>query len=448
MSAPIDLRRGWCPSVARPMPSGDGLLMRLNLPCGALPMELARGIAECARRFGNGLIDLTRHGNVQLRGVREATLPALQTRLCELLPSLAHEQPDAARNIIASPLAGLDAHAICDTRPIVAALQERLTSDRTLWALPAKFSFLIDDGSELGLDDIAADIRFEALLHEGQPRFAVALGGSLGSSTPIGSCAASELAETAAALAGAFLELRGNDNEAPRRMSTLVRRVGARVLSTRARSICPQPLCGQATSSKANTDRAQLIGFHHLDADFGFLAIGAPFGRLDADQLDHLADGADEGQAELRVTPWRAVLIGRIDEKYARRLRPSLAGMGMIAQADDGRLAVAACPGAPACTNASVRTREDAGLLAPFAHALSQRPDGIGLHISGCLKGCAKSDAAPVTLVGRGGRYDVVLDGRAADPPSHVALTAEEVKALLLQSQPRGDAVAMIGNAQ
>jgi precorrin-3B synthase len=429
------------------MPSGDGLLMRLNLTCGALPLELARGIAECARRFGNGLIDLTRHGNVQLRGVREATLPALQTRLCELLPSLARERPAAARAIIASPLAGLDPRANCDIRPIVAALENRLASDRALWALPAKFSFLIDDGSKFGLDDIAADIRFEALSHGGEPRFAVALGGSVSNSTPIGACAASELPETAAALACAFLELRGDENDAPRRMGALVARVGARVVSTRAGSICPQPVSGRATTRKANRDRAQLIGFHRLDAAFGFLAVGASFGRLDADQLDHLADGADEGQAELRVTPWRAMLIARIDERYAGKLRPLLASMGMITQADDGRLAVAACPGAPACANASVRTREDAGSLAPLALALSHERDRIGLHISGCPKGCAKSDAAPVTLVGRDGRYDVVFNGRAADAPSHVALTVEEVKVLLLRPELWGDAVAMIGNA-
>ena len=70
MSAVAELRRGWCPSVARPMPSGDGLLVRLNMPGGSVPLALMRGIASCARRFGNGLIDLTRRGNLQLRGVR------------------------------------------------------------------------------------------------------------------------------------------------------------------------------------------------------------------------------------------------------------------------------------------------------------------------------------------------------------------------------------------
>src|SRR6202011_418022 len=119
VSARPDLRRGWCPSLLRPMPSGDGLLLRLHLPCGVLPPALARGIALCARRFGNGLIDLTRHGNLQLRGVGEAALPALQMQLCELLPSLAEDAPEAARNIVASPLAGLDPRAICDIRPIV-----------------------------------------------------------------------------------------------------------------------------------------------------------------------------------------------------------------------------------------------------------------------------------------------------------------------------------------
>jgi precorrin-3B synthase len=430
------------------MPSGDGLLLRLHLPFGAVPPELARGIALSAQRFGNGLVDLTRHGNLQLRGVSEATLPALSARLRELLPSLTEDQPEAARNIVASPLAGLDPQAICDIRPIVVALENQLTSDPALRALPAKFSFVIDDGSRLGLADIAADIRFEADRGGGGSCFAIALGGKAGMAVPIGACAAADLPDIAILLARAFLSLRGEDEAAPRRMAELVERVGGDAIAREIGGLINKPARPEQAPSPATGEGKRLIGFRILGNDVGFAGVGALFGRLSADQLGHLAKLASDGNSELRLTPWRAVLIAPVARAFGETMQRSLAGLGLITRADDARLAVAACPGAPACANASVATREDALSLALLAQRVSDSQGGIVLHLSGCLKGCAKSDATPVTLVGRDGRYDVVLNGRPGDAPAYSALTAKDVKALLgCMVLPFGKA-AMAGNGR
>ena len=52
-------RRGWCPGLSRPMPTGDGLLARVHPPRGRLTRDQAHAVAEGARRFGNGHLDLT-----------------------------------------------------------------------------------------------------------------------------------------------------------------------------------------------------------------------------------------------------------------------------------------------------------------------------------------------------------------------------------------------------
>lgn len=70
---PDGSRRGWCPGLARPMPTGDGLLARIHPPLGVLTLAQARSIAEGARRYGNGHLDLTARANLQIRGVSEAT---------------------------------------------------------------------------------------------------------------------------------------------------------------------------------------------------------------------------------------------------------------------------------------------------------------------------------------------------------------------------------------
>ena len=93
MTAVADLRRGWCPGVLRPMPTGDGLLVRLHPPGGALAPAQARAVAEAARACGNGLIDVTGRGNLQLRGVREETHAELVGRLIRAFP-LQESAPD------------------------------------------------------------------------------------------------------------------------------------------------------------------------------------------------------------------------------------------------------------------------------------------------------------------------------------------------------------------
>ena len=77
-AAPIAVK-GWCPGALQPMPSGDGLIVRIKPFCGALSLDQARGLAETAQRLGNGHIDLTRRANLQIRGLAEADLrPALE----------------------------------------------------------------------------------------------------------------------------------------------------------------------------------------------------------------------------------------------------------------------------------------------------------------------------------------------------------------------------------
>ena len=76
-NAPDTLRRGACPSIAAPMRTGDGLLVRLRPVAPALSAADLLALADLARRHGNGLIEITARGNLQLRGLTEAGMPQL-----------------------------------------------------------------------------------------------------------------------------------------------------------------------------------------------------------------------------------------------------------------------------------------------------------------------------------------------------------------------------------
>jgi precorrin-3B synthase len=370
------------------MQSGDGLIVRLRLTNGICTAALAHQIAHWSRQWGNGQIDLTNRANLQLRGLSARHLPALQAALAHASLLDATPAAEAVRNVIAGPLAGLDPTAILDTRPIAAALEHRLTTDPTLHALPGKFGFAIDDGGLFPLDTVPADVRFEA--HPG-PAFTIHLAGS---PTQFGPCAPAAVPDIAAGIAHAFLR----HPNTPR----------MRDLPAEAIGLIPAP------ASPPRTTHPHL-GAHRLGS-IAFLGIGLPFGRITADDLASLATQT------LHLTPWRAILIPLPTLSDAHALAGALNPEALILDPNDPRRRIAACPGAPACIQATTPTRRDAATLA----ARLPLGPGIALHLSGCQKGCAHPAPAPVTLVARNGRYDLIRNGTAASSPTLHGLTPDQ----------------------
>jgi len=413
MSAAIQ-PKGWCPGALRPMLSGDGWLVRLRISGGVVSAAAARAIADCAKTYGNGLLDLSARANLQLRGVREASLPALVEAL--QAHGLIDESAEAesVRNVLASPLAGLSPDAAFDIRPHVRALEQRLASDEALHGLPSKFGFIVDDGGGWSLSSVGADIRFHAL-HE--QRFLVSLAGCDEAAV----IEAVELPDVAAQLAVAFMNEARECETSPRRMGALIAMRGAAGL-WRAAGLVPahQTTCVSAPP--------QPLG-HHTPVAQGFLGLGLAFGRLNAGDLAWLADMAQSrGAGELRLTPWRAILLPGVDVLAAQHILAQ-ASDTFITDPTDARLAVIACAGAPACASAQAPTQNHALSLAPLARALS--PSGLTLHVSGCAKGCARPFPTAVTLVARAGVYDLITQGRASDVPSQLGLDLTACRAAL-----------------
>ncbi len=396
MTAAAQMRRGWCPGVLRPMQTGDGLLVRLRLTAGVLPVGLARRIADWARRFGNGQIDLSQRGNLQLRGVTEATLPALTDALAGaglIDPSPAAE---AVRNVLASPLAGIDPAMPVDVRPIAAALAALLAATPELHRLPTKFTWIVDGGGSLPLDGIDADVRFRA---NGDGRFAVGLQRSDGVAR-LQAIGADEIVQRAGAIARWFLGL----GDGLRRM---------RDVPDAALPSTPTP------SYHRSHDARRMAGAVMASGSPIAVLAGLPFGRTDADGLLALTRvAAKHGVGELRLTPFRAIAL----PLRSNGLIADLAQAGFITDPADSRLAIIACSGAPFCASASTSTLADAGRI---ARALAGRNPVPDIHVSGCAKGCAHPHGATITLVGSDGGYGLVRDGSAREEPTEWLTSAD-----------------------
>ncbi len=155
MSVPDRKAWGWCPSVLRPMPLDDGLMVRIRVPGGALSAAQAEGLAELAERFGAGVIELTNRANLQVRGLSEADHAALVPELEALGLAQIDHTPSGRVNITQSPFRGVSAAGIA------AELADHLAAAE-FGALPQKFGFVVDIGMSRVLADVPGDVRIEA----------------------------------------------------------------------------------------------------------------------------------------------------------------------------------------------------------------------------------------------------------------------------------------------
>jgi precorrin-3B synthase len=411
--------KGWCPTLLSPMESGDGWLARVKPSAGVLSADAARLIVAAARRCGNGHIDLTSRGNLQVRGLTPRSAQAFAETIIGARLANADTSAEAVGNVMASPLGPDDPSAFFDSHAVARDIEAMLADEPALWALPSKFGILVDAGGTLPLADVTADIMIRA---DGD-QLAVSLDGG----THAALCELSSLAVAVRALALAFLHLAAERSEMPRRMRALVMAVGEEAIFAEA-GLASAPLSPESKSKDASA-----IGFRSLrNQQRGAFGIGLPFGRIDTDGLHALADISERhGDGNLRTTPWRTVLLADVAANDEKALTKEVESLGLIANVDDPRLGVFACVGAPSCLSASVDARGDASRLAAALGATRNET----LHVSGCIKSCAHRGSASLTLVGRDGRYDLIRNGSAADRPSLTGLAIGEVGALLLSAR-------------
>ena len=139
-----------------PARSDDGLVVLVRPFNGRLRRAQADGLATLAAAHGNGLLDLTRHGDIQIRGVTDQSYPALMQGLMHMSLLDPDETIEARRNVMVTPFWQTGG----ETEALAPQLTDALASDRCP-ALPRGFGFAVDSGRAPVLQNDAADIRLE-----------------------------------------------------------------------------------------------------------------------------------------------------------------------------------------------------------------------------------------------------------------------------------------------
>jgi precorrin-3B synthase len=394
------LRRGACPGLSAPMPTGDGLLARL-LPAGTIPLDAFRALCAAAREHGNGIIEITARGSIQVRGLSAASA----VRFAGAVATLDIAASDAVP-VLSNPLAGLDAEEILDASEIAAALRHALVKTPLPPHLAPKVSVIVDGGGALGLGNLVADVRLRAGRGNDQIVFHLGVAGDQTTAMAFGTVALDHAIEVVLHL----LDVIARIGHAARARDLVAADAGDAFRAAIADFLIPDAPPPNVQKS------SDPIGTHPLRDGTVACGFGLAFGHATAASLEELTRAAAAlGPCGLRAAPGRALLIIGLAQEAAASLAATAESLGFIVRPDDPRRHVFACAGAPICSSAYLPARTLAPTIAEIAAA--QLGPGFDIHISGCAKGCAHAKQAALTIVGAADGCALVADGRPGNVP-------------------------------
>src|SRR5580704_8923206 len=305
-------RRGACPGLSAPMTTGDGLLVRL-LPIGTIAPDAFAGLCVAARQHGNGIIEVTSRGSIQIRGLSAASAP----RFAAAVAALGIAAEDGIPVLI-NGLAGLDAEDSIDAGALAADLRLALARNSLTQRLSAKVSVAIDGGGLLSLDSIAADVRLRAEAIDGVAALCVSVGGDGRSATDLGCVAGRDGVEVTIRL----LEVLAQHGRVAR-MRDVVAAEGIAAFRSAVADLIIHD--GPVRSQRRFSDA---VGIYPLrDGTFAY-GVGLAFGHADATSLQRLTEAANAAGANgLRAAPGRALMVVGLTQQTASSFATAAAAL-------------------------------------------------------------------------------------------------------------------------
>ncbi|GAA2816707.1 precorrin-3B synthase [Aminobacter aminovorans] len=459
-------RRGACPALSAPMSTGDGLLVRLNPLAGEIAPNVLIGLCESAARHGNGIVEVTARGSIQIRGLTSESACLLAEEVEALGIAVRTGVP-----VDIGPLAGMDPAEVADPKPVAAAIRTAIAEVDLGTRLGPKVSVVVDGRGQIGLGNIIGDVRLVAKDAE-LWRLSVAGDESsarlVGEFDPDAACAATldilraiaalgrqgrardlssevvraaiagfqashsfappsvlpdispargEIGNFAGGARHAALPMDGDGGDS--QISPLAGEMSGRTEgggkdrdAAKAAALEPEsiPEHSAATDSSA-------IGILSLSGNQIALGIALPFGSIEASALIAFCRAAAAAGATcIRPAPGRTLLVMGLDGASAANLTAAASSLGFVMFPNDPRIRIAACPGAPACASGMIAARD---VAAEIAHEIGESLDPtLSLHVSGCAKGCAHPGPATLTIVGDEKGAVFVVGGTAKGLPA------------------------------
>lgn len=415
-----DQRLKWLGLFFRPVTPGK-FMLRLRTPNGILSSAQTQTLAEIIQRYGDdGNADITTRQNLQLRGIRIEDVPDIFRRLSAVGMTSVQSGMDNVRNITGSPMAGIDAEELIDTRDLVQQVQDMITNqgqgNPEFTNLPRKFNIAIEGGRDNSVHAEINDIAFVPAYREGVLGFNVLVGGFFSAkrceaAIPLNAWV-EPTTEEVVGLCRAILEVyRDNGLRANRQKARLMWLIDEWGFDNFRAAVVQQygrELRTAAPEDEIDWDKRDHIGvFPQKQSGLNFVGLHVPIGRLYASDMFELARLANVyGEGEIRLTVEQNLIIPHVpDERLEMLLQEPLLEKFSLSPAPLTRSLVS-CTGAQFCNFALVETKNRALALAQEVETEMDFPQSVRIHWTGCPNSCGQPQVADIGFIGTKVRKD------------------------------------------
>ena len=439
-------------------------MLRVAVPYGTLNSRQVRKLAEIARQYDRGYGHFTTRQNIQFNWPALKDTPDILAALASVEMHAIQTSGNCIRNVTADHFAGVAHDEIADPRPYAEILRQWSSLHPEFSFLPRKFKIAVNGATHDRAVIQAHDIGLQIVRNDaGEIGFTVYVGGGLGRTPLIGRKIRDFLPEgdllgyVEAILRVYNLEGR-RDNKFKARIKILLHEKSLEALreavetefaarDKKALDLPPQDVARiaaffaapelepkKAISERVERRRSKDVRFASFYASnvvahktpgyvvvtVSLKAIGAPPGDASADQMDAVADLAEDySHDEIRVSHEQNLILPHVGLDDLPAVYDRLASVG-LATANAGAISdIIACPGLDYCTLATARSIPIAQRIAKtFGDGAKAKAIGpLKIKISGCINACGHHHVGHIGILGleRAGEetYQITLGGSA-----------------------------------
>ena len=440
----MESRLKWVGMLHRGKRTPGRFMMRLRIPNGICSADQFRFYADSVEKYGPelGVVDITTRQNIQLRGIQLEDADAIIDGLHARNQTSFQSALDNVRNMVGSPLAGIDDYELVDTRSICNALNDLISLDVETGTrgnprfanLPRKFNFAVSGSRDDFAHTHINDVGFVPVKHAetGAIGFNILLGGFMSIKrveeaingnmwVPADVNSVMTISE---AILRIFRDQGERKNRQAARLMYLIEKYGVEgfkeIVTKEVDSYNRGVTVADAQPLPTEPfQRRDLLGVHK-QSQSGKSRVGilVPVGRLSANECREIADLAEKySSGEIRLTVEQNVILPNVDEAKIDDLLAEPAVNNSRLQVNPGMIEgnLVSCTGAEFCGLALIETKNNAEALTKKLESLVKVDRPVRIHWTGCPNSCGQVQVADIGIMGAPARKEV--DGKSVAVP-------------------------------